>query len=588
MKRLLLLLLLLPSVAVSAPAVTSLSGGVTTGQSVTITGTGFGTKSTAAPVKYDDFEDGAVGNDLIAESSGGWETPTGDVLYSTTKVRLTGTKSAYQNFTNTYSRYIRATPTTFGTTDSLYFSGWFNFTTSGAPSRNVKILNFGSAAGWQSRLDVYPNTGSGHLYASVGCSTSSSYTQDWSVTSAKVLKDDGLWHRLEGWLSLADGGYREVSLDGVKLGSISGFMSGSCNISYMLVGHYFSRDTGTPTPSGERYWDELYVDTVQSRVEICPGASWSNRGACEIQLPTAWANTSVTATVKTGTLTSGSTAYLYVVDSAGDANTAGLPVVIGGTSSADTTPPVRTQLAPVGPLSYGTTSTTLSLTTNEAANCRYSTSSGVAYASMTDSFGSEWLMSHHVEVTDLSAGDYSYKVRCIDGSGNANTTDATIAFTIEEEEEVTSAGFLSWESASYTVARSIGRVPINLVRTGGSTGTVTVKWSTNGQTALHNIDYYGNDNVLVTFGNGVTSVPLNAYGTGQDGIELIQNGATEDRYFQLVLSEPTGGAAIAPSTFSQVTIRGVATATGGGTGRASYNANFRSSYSPTTITLYRE
>src|SRR5438093_102720 len=55
-----------------------------------------------------------------------------------------------------------------------------------------------------------------------------------------------------------------------------------------------------------------------------------------------------------------------------------------GRSGSDTTPPGRSDGSPTGTLPAGTTSATLSLTTDEAATCRYSTTAGVAYSRMKD------------------------------------------------------------------------------------------------------------------------------------------------------------------------------------------------------------
>ena len=59
---------------------------------------------------------------------------------------------------------------------------------------------------------------------------------------------------------------------------------------------------------------------------------------------------------------------------------------VGGSPPPDTTPPVRSNGLPTGTLAAGTTQTTLSLATNENATCRYATTAGVAYASMTNTF----------------------------------------------------------------------------------------------------------------------------------------------------------------------------------------------------------
>src|SRR5205814_10284298 len=48
----------------------------------------------------------------------------------------------------------------------------------------------------------------------------------------------------------------------------------------------------------------------------------------------------------------------------------------------DTTPPARAGGRPTGTLAAGTTQTTLSLVTGEAATCRFATSTGVPYGAM--------------------------------------------------------------------------------------------------------------------------------------------------------------------------------------------------------------
>jgi len=98
----------------------------------------------------------------------------------------------------------------------------------------------------------------------------------------------------------------------------------------------------------------------------------------------------------------------------------------------DTTPPVRSNLAPTGTLAAGTTQTNISLTTDENATCRYMPSAGVAYASMTNTFSGGGGLSHSAIVTGLfDGGTFTYWPRCIDALGNANTTDGSpITFSV--------------------------------------------------------------------------------------------------------------------------------------------------------------
>jgi hypothetical protein len=111
-------------------------------------------------------------------------------------------------------------------------------------------------------------------------------------------------------------------------------------------------------------------------------------------------------------------------DAAGNYATSSISVTVRNT------PPVRSGGSPSGTLALNTTSTTLSLTTDEAATCKYSTASGTAYGSMT-AFGTTGGTSHSTVVSGLTnGGSYVYYVKCQDSYGNTNPTDYTISFTV--------------------------------------------------------------------------------------------------------------------------------------------------------------
>jgi hypothetical protein len=77
------------------------------------------------------------------------------------------------------------------------------------------------------------------------------------------------------------------------------------------------------------YYSDIYVDNSWARVELGNAATY---GACtlrEIQMPTAWSDGSVTVQVKQGAFTLGQVAYLYVTDASGNVS-GGLRVSIGG------------------------------------------------------------------------------------------------------------------------------------------------------------------------------------------------------------------------------------------------------------------
>lgn len=127
------------------------------------------------------------------------------------------------------------------------------------------------------------------------------------------------------------------------------------------------------------------------------------------------------------------------------------------TITVDNTAPVRSAGSPSGTLSYGTSATSISLTTNETATCKYSTSSGTAYGAMTG-FSTTGGTSHTTSVSGLSDGNsYTYYVKCSDAQSNSNATDYSISFSIGTDTVAPvlssiSAGSLSMIGATITWA----------------------------------------------------------------------------------------------------------------------------------------
>ncbi len=78
----------------------------------------------------------------------------------------------------------------------------------------------------------------------------------------------------------------------------------------------------------------------------------------------------------------------------------------------------------------GTTQTTISLTTNVNATCKYATASGVSYASMPSTFTTTGSKTHSTQVTGLQNGtSYNYYVKCQDTSSNVSN-DYPISFAV--------------------------------------------------------------------------------------------------------------------------------------------------------------
>lgn len=188
------------------------------------------------------------------------------------------------------------------------------------------------------------------------------------------------------------------------------------------------------------------VDSSTFSLELAAASINNTNGTASIALGVPLENSSVTAITTVATLTFHTLATVSpttlmiddaasIVSADGESGDALMSVRNGtvtiGAEGSDTTAPVLSAGAPSGALSAGTTSTTVSLTTNEFATCKYATSTGVAYGSMTNTFSTTAGTTHSFSATSLSNGSsYTYSVRCQDGSNNANTDDYNISFSV--------------------------------------------------------------------------------------------------------------------------------------------------------------
>ncbi len=160
-------------------------------------------------------------------------------------------------------------------------------------------------------------------------------------------------------------------------------------------------------------------------------------------------------------------------------------------AAADVTPPVLSALGPTGTLTAGTTSTQLSVTTNENATCKFSTTANTAYALMSTTFSQTGARTHTHNISGLANGtNYRYYVRCSDTSNNVNPLDASISFNIDSPPmglishwklDETSGSSISDSSGlnntgtfSGGVVRAAGRVGTGAITLNGSTGYIDI------------------------------------------------------------------------------------------------------------------
>jgi hypothetical protein len=81
-------------------------------------------------------------------------------------------------------------------------------------------------------------------------------------------------------------------------------------------------------PNNWRYMADLYLDYSIARVVLGNAPTLAASTIRELQIPTAWSNTSITFQANLGAFASGQTAYVYVVDANGVVSATGRPVVL--------------------------------------------------------------------------------------------------------------------------------------------------------------------------------------------------------------------------------------------------------------------
>ena len=196
-------------------------------------------------------------------------------------------------------------------------------------------------------------------------------------------------------------------------------------------------DTTSPVRSNGQPANDLPSGTTQTTLSVTTNENATCRYSQVTEtsyeaMPNTFSTTGATTHSSSITGLTDNTTYTFYLrckDIAGNANTN--DYLISFSVLPDTTSPVRSNGIPSGTLPSGTTQTTLSLTTNENAACKYGTVADVAYSSIANTFTATATTSHSATVTGLTDDtSYFYYVRCQDTLENTNINDFTISFSI--------------------------------------------------------------------------------------------------------------------------------------------------------------
>jgi hypothetical protein len=342
-----------PLAQVAGPSVNAVSGVIAPGSPLTISGTGFGTKLAAPPLRWDDFEGGANGAKLT-----GWtldaSDPSVEPTFSNVVKRPNSRMSGRSNFIN------GNWDSNFGITGvplpRIYLDAWYYYDVDAPYNRNHKPFR------------IKTNTVLPNMYYGFWCANSpggvldqdgmtTGHFAEYTGTGASAFSKK--WTHIQGYFEEStpnvDDGTAVLSLDGVKIiNTVHGLRTRTSSGSFwntIWIGHYFGHDSDTNCAAygdAHTYWDDVYLDTTLAHVEISDVAVYDSSRHREIQIPTSWSNTSITVTLNRGSFASFTGLYLFVIDSAGNASV-GAPIVAGPPPPPpppDTTPPTVVTIAP--------------------------------------------------------------------------------------------------------------------------------------------------------------------------------------------------------------------------------------------------
>lgn len=321
--------------ALAQPDVTGVEGAAQPGRTFRLFGSEFGTKTRPGPLRWDDFQDGNLGDRLLDYNQGGTfnlqAAETRQPTYSDSRGRFAGDICALQDYSERNNKGMMVLEDF----QEMYATFWAyrdDYAGTAMDVTNCKLFgNFynGVTGVPESRWDEYWFNGSGHLQMN-DCNASN-VGNNW-VGSHPRLNE---WIRIERYFNYGDPGqpnghaYGKINLE--TIGELNGvFRTNACAddpLGGFVMGNYFRTEDGSGALL-RQYISEMYVDTTLARIEIGDDADWNRCTKREIQLPTAWINGVVSIEFNSGSFQAGDQAFAFVVDRNGTPST-GFPFVVG-------------------------------------------------------------------------------------------------------------------------------------------------------------------------------------------------------------------------------------------------------------------
>jgi len=345
--------------ALGAPVVQQVDGALNHKGTITISGSGFGSKASAAPVVWDD----ATASDISKNWDGAWPSllPGYNTNYYSPMRGINPPHShdtryiagahaantgAYSGYNVIFFKTISVQPFPFYIYASWYQRADNEWVFGG--DNNFKTFDYSegdSPYGPHSWYTCYgpPHPGNNTDSAQWLTETETPlHNPDvnghnvWWGTAVNPMA--GKWSKVEIAIRVTDqmNGYVKLWENGQQLMNYVGPTDTYSGTQRSIGIGGYARMQGYK--SNWRYYDDAYVDTTLSRVVLADKPVLSRATIIENQIPSAWSDGSITATVNLGQFTQGRTAYLFVVDSSGMPSATGFAVTAGGTAATPNAP----------------------------------------------------------------------------------------------------------------------------------------------------------------------------------------------------------------------------------------------------------
>jgi len=308
----------------AAPAISSVSGIMGHSQSVTITGSGFGTKSSAAPFLWDTVDNISVysgvsnGQTIPTGGSYPWPGNYNDALKMETAdtMRHANSSKMYKSVNNLKGAFLEKNLPTNPSTGLIYVSWWWKpYTSPVGGNHSSKFLSLSDQSDIPGKTFSWTQM---HNYVYInGCGPG--YWKDWSGNVNQ-------WNFHEAIMITSQKKYY-LYVNGSLLTNAD-WSECSGSISYNQVNAIGWDGGGSYPPQLTTWMDDIYVDNTLARVMIGNASTLAASTHREMQIPSEWSDSSIRVKVNQGSFAIGDTPYLYVVDENGVMNSSGYPITI--------------------------------------------------------------------------------------------------------------------------------------------------------------------------------------------------------------------------------------------------------------------